>query len=276
MGGMAALATESITNVFGFPGRPDSLVVRFIMALMVLFTPGMNVVGLPLDMRRRARLHTGPVVKSPGHEPYVLFVRPIPGEPQLSFGQPVLPAVARYGFMSWAEFSVEEELQKIFKPYGTLMCVGEPGNGLGLPGGTRLYVPPDNWRPIVSKAMEHARLVILTTEATEEILWALTEAVRLLPPSRLLLFAPRDRDTYERFRQCAAERLHPARRLSFPKYPYKDDDRDDGVALPDVIHFDADWRPKFLRLQPPDGAPVIGRRARREMVQTLLRPLLES
>jgi hypothetical protein len=87
---------------------------------------------------------------------------------------------------AWWQFGPEEEMGRIFAPYGKLIAVGSPGETLGWPGVTRLYLPPEDWPT------------------------PLSEAMRLLAPSRLLLLMPAEPGDYNAFRRTAAEwRLTP-------------------------------------------------------------------
>jgi hypothetical protein len=241
---------------------------------------------------RWARSNTARLLQSAaeiGPDPCVLFLRPAPDDVPLFVDSPDLRSSTDV-VSPWLQFSAEEELGRIFAPYGKLIAAGGPGETRGWPGVTRLYLPPDGWQATLSEAITRCRLVVMTAGTAPQTLWALTEAVHLLPPSRLLLLVPAEPDAYKAFRRAAAKaftdrlgELKRSRGPSFrpPRFPTDPFDRRravpstlHGPSLSSAIFFTAGWRPVFVPLDDPQRGYQASRRERRQQIQTHLRPHL--
>ncbi|WP_121007666.1 hypothetical protein [Saccharothrix australiensis] len=107
-----------------------------------------------------------------------------------------------------------------------IVAVGRPGEPTPQIGAPRLHLP-DDWQPPVRDLIRGARHVVLTLGWGRGALWELGEAMRLLPPERLILVVAMSRSEYGRFRDRAAVALAAHAR----RHP-----REDG----------ADWTPPRL------------------------------
>jgi hypothetical protein len=99
----------------------------------------------------------------------------------------------------------EETLVRRFRNFGRVVAIGRPGENLPLPGAARAYLPLDDWQDTVSGLIEGAHVVMLSAGPGPGTVWEFTEALRVLPPTRLVLLAYCDRAAYDRFREAVAE-----------------------------------------------------------------------
>ncbi|MFI6850035.1 hypothetical protein OG535_40020 [Kitasatospora sp. NBC_00085] len=150
----------------------------------------------------------------------------------------------------------EEQLAAALASVAPLVAVGRPGERLPLLGARRLYLPLDDWQDTVRQLMERARLVVMVLGMGPGLMWEFIEAVRILPPERLVLMVSMDEPTYEQFCSLAHEQLrdlastplmttdHPLRpEQLLPPLPRagKDADTEDSAAFRGAIYFDHDW-----------------------------------
>ncbi|MBB5775383.1 hypothetical protein [Nonomuraea jabiensis] len=221
------------------------LVLVVAVFLLLMIKQGIQLRG---DLRRmherllRPRIPTDLI-----QEPFVLYLRPHPGDP-LSLSPWTGP--------------LDLDLKVVFSDEERLLRVGHMPHTAPPTELARLPLPEDGWREQLTGVLPYADLVILATAGTTlATLWQFTEAVRLLPPGRLLLLVPSEEGTeegYARFRTAAEQALAERRaalsedeRASFtnvilpqelPAVP--DPDRE--PALRAAIHFDGDWRAAVL------------------------------
>ncbi|MGW1755937.1 hypothetical protein [Streptomyces mirabilis] len=157
-----------------------------------------------------------------------------------------------------------------FRRFGQIIAVGRPGERFPMPGAQRFYLPQDNWKPVVSDMMQHARLVLFlaglhSENATADgTFWEFGEAVRCLPPHRVLLIVCGKAGDYRRFREAAedyfqdiAPGLHRSGEASvclppLPAYPPLKDPKKLKRAIPlnGVIRFNPDWSSEFISFDP--------------------------
>ncbi|MEU6335968.1 hypothetical protein ABZ839_16190 [Streptomyces cellulosae] len=147
---------------------------------------------------------------------------------------------------------------------GRVVAVGRPGERLPLAGARRFYLSEKQWKPTVSAAVRDARLVVLATGTSDGTLWEFTEAVRLLPPKRLMVMVFTDEAEYDRFRSEAGKRFaaraaelpgEEGRKLAAVRWPAYPPLRNQEAAPRMVgtqgfIVFGSDWTPEFVRLDP--------------------------
>jgi hypothetical protein len=137
--------------------------------------------------------------------------------------------------------SEEEQLAEVLQPFGGLTAIGRPGESLPTPGAARIYTSDEEWKDIVKRQLQAAQLVVIRAAAGENVLWELTQALKILNPQKLLilLLNMKVRD-YESFRASAnvildvplpeSTRLRRHRRVS------------------GFIGFAAGWKPSFFAL----------------------------
>lgn len=128
--------------------------------------------------------------------------------------------------------------------------------------------PKEAWQEPVHQLMRRSRLTVLTLGTSEGTMWELAEALRLLPPQRLVLFLPSmDKGDYERIRteidatphlnRTTTPGAYPSPRLPGSRLPPCPPwlDRSDWEPVRGVIHFDADWTPTLTPVMSTRGDP---------------------
>lgn len=235
---------------------------------ILMIVGGIAAVFIGARMSRFGRRHTTRLIKdSRVLEPrsYVLYLRPFDLDDEL-YGIKPAPSrnpVRRLQTPLSRTFEEDIVLTLRFK-VGPVVAVGRPGERLPLSGARRFYLPLDNWQPTVSDVIRKARLVVLATGTSEGTLWEFTEAVRLLPPERLLVMVFTDAAEYDAFRAAADARFaaraaelegEEAARLAglrWPDYPPLEnpDSHARMVGTQGFITFGPGWRPEFVRLDP--------------------------
>jgi hypothetical protein len=89
-------------------------------------------------------------------------------------------------FLSGLE-SEEEQLKEVLLPFGELITIGRPGESLPTPGAARIYTSDEEWKDLVKRKIQAAQLVVIRADATENVFWELTQAVKILNPQKLLI-----------------------------------------------------------------------------------------
>ncbi|MFI6204970.1 hypothetical protein ACIBAI_01025 [Streptomyces sp. NPDC051041] len=237
---------------------------------ILMIAIGVVAVFAGARMSRFGRRHTARLIKDPSLlEPrsYILYLRPFDLDDRL---HEVKPAAARNPLRRmWTPLSrtFEEDmvLSLRWKLRSRVVAVGRPGERLPLSGARRFYLPLDGWKPTVGALIREARLVVLATGTSEGTLWEFTEAVRLLPPERLLVAVFTDAADYDRFRRAAqvhfaaraaesegreAARLAGMRWPDYPPLKKPDALTSRVVGLQGLIAFGPAWEPEFVRLDP--------------------------
>lgn len=137
---------------------------------------------------------------------YVLYLRPFSNDTDMAAlntdvqGGGAQPA--NLFFLSG--LTHEEQLVRRFGAFGRVVAVGRPGESLPPVGALRGQVPSGDWQATVSSLIEGAHIVLMSAGPGAGTVWEFTEAVRLLPLTRLVLLIYCDAATYERFREAVA------------------------------------------------------------------------
>lgn len=201
-----------------------SLYLAFLVMVLGgwIFTQGRRI--LLVARRLRARVIPSPTMLEAGS--YVLYLRPFDDDRQrTAMHEYPLPGIvgATTGFLL-SRRSAEEHIADVLRPVGPMVAVGAPGERLPHVGAFRLYLPeePENaWQEPVRELMLRSRLTVLTLGTSEGTMWELVQALRLLPPQRLVLFVPpMGKDDYEHIRkgiEAAPGPTPPTSRL--PEFP---------------------------------------------------------
>ncbi|MCC9307793.1 hypothetical protein LN042_11925 [Kitasatospora sp. RB6PN24] len=233
---------------------------------------------------------------------YVLYLRPFSNDADMAALNSDFPggtSLASLGMLFLLSGKTQEEqLVRRFGRFGRVIAVGRPDELLPPVGAVRGQLPLDDWQGTVSSLIDGAHVVLMSAGPGPGTVWEFTEAVRRLPPTRLVLLIYCDAATYERFREAVAVeyerrlRAEPqAPRSGCPPLP----------ALPDypplargpyrpryetwlgwgrlrwdfvlkgVVVFDQDWTATFTRFDPTARRWLPGLVIRRE-----LRPVLEK
>jgi hypothetical protein len=279
IGGMNSLWT-GLFVVF-FPYVVVDAVLRgsmpwYVVVLLVVLAPVSLVSAVNLERR------TGTLVRSQlmglldeqkptGNRDYVLYLRSFLVDEALAGQDPVggahlltsLASTFGYRDPNLLDDTWEARITSLFGRLGRVVAVGRPGEPLPPLGARRYYLSPtgDEWKKAVSKDIERARLVVIVAAVGEDptsaegTLWEFSEAVRLLPPSRLVLVAYGSRQVYERFRERAAEYYRTrAQTEDLPPLPVLPDwpaparpaKVRKGFSFHGVVRFDAGWGGEFV------------------------------
>ena len=236
----ALLALRDLLTAGGSPWWA-SLVVAALFAQTVLF------VGLGNTILRTAVQYYDTVVSSPDDlagRQYVLYLRSFGDDHRLSRPHRIPLAGA------WPAAAVslgqgeEERIADALSWAGTLVGVGAPGERVPRAGARRMYLPPDDWQTPVSTMMRGATLVVVVLGKGRGTLWEIREAMRILPPERLLLLVPMKEKAYDEFRELAGD-LAPG---VLPAYRRS---RALSSRVRGIIHFEPDWTARFVALRRP-------------------------
>ncbi|MGH4033901.1 ABC transporter substrate-binding protein [Actinomycetota bacterium Odt1-20B] len=244
-----------LTVQVGFRGGVDGPLLIITPPVVVFLSPALFTVGL--NLRRRGRRHLVRIITSPGEltpDGYVLYLRSFTDDAPLDRPQRREGSAVMHHFLISGR-SEEEQLAAALRDLGPLVAVGEPGERLPYVGASRLYLPLDDWQDTVRDMMLNARLVVLALGTGPGTLWELVEAMRILPPERLVLLVPMEHAAYDDFRAIAR------RELSIlpdppPLPPYAPDPRQHSPAMPAriraAVHYSratgGSWRPYFVWL----------------------------
>ncbi|MFI1888503.1 hypothetical protein [Streptomyces jumonjinensis] len=176
-------------------------VAAFFAGLLVFWTGRRLIV--------RGKQHTADIIDSFDRltgTRYVLYLRPFSTDPEMAS----LPIEVPGG--NWGEsaffasgLTQEEALVRRFRRFGRVIGIGSPGEPLPLTGAVRAYLPVDDWKSTVTGLIGGAHVVLLSAGPGPGTVWEFTEALRVLPPTRLVLLAYCDPATYARFRTAVAE-----------------------------------------------------------------------
>jgi hypothetical protein len=215
-----------------------------------------QLLGLPLLLgfvaavkhSRRLASRSAEEVQGEDHRPPILYLRPFAEdyrapEKLQHIGIPFIKVPA----LSRAE---DEILARAFRRYGPLVTLHDPAESIPFAGAARLLADEAGWKDVVVDLMKKSRAVVfLTTHPTDNYLWEIEQAVRILPPLRLLLWLPFTTRPEERAEMYSAFR--EGTQDIFPRaLPHI---RDDAVML----GFKESWLPvKFYSPQPLLGSVV--------------------
>ncbi|MEU1215039.1 hypothetical protein ABZ424_22000 [Streptomyces sp. NPDC005790] len=155
----------------------------------------------------------------------------------------------------------EEHIADAMRPVGQLVGIGAPGEILPFAGAVRMYLPKESWKQPVRELMKQSRLVALSLGSSAGTLWELSEAMRTLPPQRLLLMMPGalGKKEYETIRKEVETTLRAlpdsdANKTwrgevppTLPDYPHE---KPEANPVTGLIHFSADWEPVFTPTPP--------------------------
>lgn len=140
--------------------------------------------------------------------------------------------------------SEEEQLAEVLQPFGELIAIGRPGGSLPTPGAARIYPSDEEWKDIVKRQIQAARLVVISASTGENVFWELTQAVKILNPQKLLILVlnmkVRDYDSFRtKVNSILDVPLPESTRL-----------RRRG-RVSGFIGFAAGWKPSFFALRAP-------------------------
>ncbi|MGW0788663.1 hypothetical protein ACWD04_10505 [Streptomyces sp. NPDC002911] len=238
---------------------------RLLILLPVLAVGGaLFASSYPLIVR--GRRHRSGTIASFGvfpEERYVLYLRPFGLDPEMALPMPDAPGGLMRSPFEIPGLTQEDFLVRQFKALGRVVAVGRPGERLPLLGAERGYLPVDNWQDTVSEMIQGAHVVMMTAAPGPGTVWEFTEALRTLPPIRLVLLVYGESADYAAFCDAVAQgyavrsreeeagvwpRL-PALPPFPPPLPRAKGQRWD-LRLKGIISFDEEWNATFNRIDP--------------------------
>jgi len=190
-------------------GLLSGVVLRFVpeAPLVLSFAPlGLLVTGGFVFFRGRqyAAQASAENVFHPG-APTVLYLRPFTSDVSTA-GQTFSAILTPSLYQGWS--TEEEQLADVFRPFGSFVAIGQPGERLPLPGAARQYADHGEWQEVVTDMMRAAQLVVIKAGDSPGILWELGRAWQTVAPHRLLVLVLRISSArYERFRADAGRTL---------------------------------------------------------------------
>jgi hypothetical protein len=159
----------------------------------------------------------------------------------------------------------EEQLADALRPIGELVAIGRPGESLPTPGAARIYTSDEEWKDVVKCQMQITRLVVIRAAVGENVLWELTQAVKILEPQKVLILVLKMKaKDYKSFCVKASSILG----VSLPERPT----RWRFSRVSGFINFAAGWKPSFLALK----APYFRKGSFNRLAKYALRPVFED
>jgi hypothetical protein len=217
------------------------------LAIAVLLVQTAVLIGVGNTILRAGVQFYDTVISSPDDlagRRYVLYLRSFRDDHRLSRPHRI-PLVG-----AWLAAAVsfgqgeEERIADALSWAGPLVGVGAPGERVPRAGARRMYLPLDDWQAPVSTMMRGAALVVIVLGKGAGTLWEIREAMRILPPERLLLLVPMKEKAYDEFRALAGD-VPPG---VLPPYRRS---RALSSRVRGVIHFGPDWTAEFVALRRP-------------------------
>jgi hypothetical protein len=215
------------------------------------------------DVLRFSRRHLTKIIRDPAQldrESFGLYLRSFPKDalqatPQRLPLRGLMPLVRLFV----TGRSEEEQIAAALKrSVGPLIAVGTPGEVLPYVGASRMYLPLDDWQGPVRRLLAQARMVVLSLGPSEGTMWELREAMRTVPPERLVLLVPMARDEYEEFRLHAEVdfedhdvRVRPrgSTETLVPVLPRSTSRGTMQSVVQGLIYFSPEWTAEYVNLE---------------------------
>lgn len=268
-------ALRTLGKILIVIGVALDLVFRFIpdsefndgLALLSFLPLAMILGGAFLFFRGRQLADQALAPEIIGDEnPDVLYLRSFGSDPSVA-GQ-VFSSMLTARLVSGMA-TEEEQLRDALAPFGDMVAIGQPGETLPKPGAARMYATDDEWKALVRRQMEVARLVIIRAANSAGVLWELRTAAECLEPQTLLvLVLGMKKKDYAEFVEHADSVL-PA------PLPGLDEVRYGLGVRPGFVRFSETWETEFLRLRVPYLRSSVYKPLRRQTRFTL-RPVFEA
>lgn len=224
--------------VFAWIGDPEEDPVGIAAALVAIAGILLNFRGRRLNAKA-AKAASAVTGSAPGTSPEVLYLRPFTVDTSSSV------KVLQSGLST-----EEEQLALALRPFGKLVAIGKPGEGLPLPGAERVYASDDEWKNVVLRMMSTARLVVLSIGAGRGLEWELVQSFERLSPDKLVLLVLRTaRKDYEALGaalKAASGIVLPAIEPTKPIDLLLDPRPGLTKLRPGIVRFDDGWRAEFV------------------------------
>jgi hypothetical protein len=191
---------------------------------------------------------------------YALYLRSFEEDPQMARLHRISrPSALLRGYFT-AGNPEEERLADALTWAGLPVGVGQPGQRVPHVGIPRMYLPLHGWEEPVREMMRGASLVVLVLGHGTGTLWELGEAMRILPPQRLVLLVTMARDEYDRCRevvnaelwkQATMVRRETGAHWKPPSLPDYTEGPVVASRIRGLIYFTPAWDAVFVRLERP-------------------------
>lgn len=254
-GGLGACGLGCVALVVGLRYGWDLVEGRGVApwSYVVPLALGMVLMAAGNILLRAGRRHFHRVLSTPDElvpGSYTLYLRDFVEDPKLArLSRTPRPGALLRGFLT-AGRSEEERLADALTWAGLPVSVGRPGERLPYTGIPRVYLPADGWQEPVRTLMRGASLVVIVLGRGPGTMWELGEAMRLLPPQRVLLLVTMARREYD---ECVAEvgkslaaqadalRRETGSDWRPPALPAYPGHRSPPSRIRGLIHFTQDW-----------------------------------
>jgi hypothetical protein len=201
--GGAAMVLYLAAVVFNRSIASWLLVTIYVLSVSLQFLTGLGAFLLWRERQYAAKADAERIITD--SKPHVLYLRAFRSDPKVFSSM--------LGWQSGLE-TQEEQLAEVLRPIGELVAIGRPGERLPEPGAARIYASDEEWKEVVKRQMQAARLVIIRAEVGENLLWELKHAVETLNPQKvLILILEMKAKHYESFRT----EVNPILGLSLPE-----------------------------------------------------------
>jgi hypothetical protein len=244
---------DMIAIALAMPGANMKIIWGPIAGLVVGLV-GVGVILTGRYLRRQGMRHLSEVTTVDevlAMPAFVLYLRSFTDDPRLT--KPKLDSAGSrlYRSRDWGSAqgvrTEEEQLRVAVTPFGRMVAVGDPDEGLPAVGARRLYLKHNNWKESVLRLMAAADktgLVLMGAGLSASLKWEFDQAVRTMTnPERLVLVVALNPEDYERFRQGVG-RVFPK---PLPVYPESPTVLKYRARIRGAIYFDHDWTAHFIR-----------------------------
>ncbi|WP_371678734.1 hypothetical protein [Streptomyces sp. NBC_01276] len=276
VGLIAAFSGSGLFRALISDADPDTerlpLWVRIAITVAVLGSGGLAY-AYGSRLRLRGKQHLAPVITSFAQlrdVSYVLYLRPFLLDDRMSRTPDEAPGWLFRSPYELPWLTEEHFLVRQFARLGRVVAIGQPGERLPLLGAERGYLPLDDWQGTVSELIRGAHVVALSAAPGPGTLWEFTEALRTLPPTRLVLLIYSGPEVYDIFRTAAAREYsarsgRPTTATPAPGWPpmptlpdwpgprprrrrIREEKWD--LPLKGIISFDQHWGATFIPFEP--------------------------
>lgn len=174
--------------------------------------------------------------------------------------------------------SEEEQLADVLRPFGDLVAIGRPGEGLQPSGAARQYASDSQWQGVVTRRLADAPLVVVRAGVGVGLLWEFEHIIRHVDPRKVIVWIMNlKKGEYATFCTQVNERLsialpqippfgYLAAMLNLRNNPSK--------VAPGFIRFSPAWQPSFEPL--PTVWMQLGYNDLRRAFSLALRPVFEE
>jgi hypothetical protein len=168
----------------------------------------------------------------------------------------------------------EQALASIFSLVGPVVALSEPRAAPRL-GVARTQHEDSQWQDTVIGLMQAAALVVMRIGDSEGFTWEVEQALKLVPPERLVFFLPVQADRWRQFREIVGQHLPD---VTLPADPTElgtaGNKRVIKFGARGVLYFDSDWTPRVSLFTASLGYLLRLSWKRNPVLDAALRPVL--